>query len=160
MTRLVNLARHNAIALAALFIALGGTSYAAISLPANSVGARQIQPHSISPIKFQRNSIAGYVRDWARVDQAGHVTASRPRAHTVDWGETGQLPGGIVSWGQPIPKSCFALATASLASSAPHAYASAAVLSAGHKNSRFVGAQVSLSAPQTAVSVAVICPQP
>ncbi len=85
MTRLVNFARHNAIALAALFIALGGTSYAAISLPANSVGARQIKPHSISPNKFQRNSIAGYVRDWAKISGIGTVIASRPRAHTVNW---------------------------------------------------------------------------
>jgi hypothetical protein len=36
------LKRHH-IALLALFIALGGTSYAAISLPANSVGAKQLK---------------------------------------------------------------------------------------------------------------------
>ena len=35
--------RHNVVAYLALFVALGGTSYAAIRLPANSVGARQIK---------------------------------------------------------------------------------------------------------------------
>ena len=43
MTRLVAHARRNAIAYLALFVALGGTSYAAFSLPAGSVGARQLQ---------------------------------------------------------------------------------------------------------------------
>jgi hypothetical protein len=41
MTRILTHARSNLIALIALFVALGGTSYAAINLPAGSVGARQ-----------------------------------------------------------------------------------------------------------------------
>jgi hypothetical protein len=35
--------RRNAIACLALFVALGGSSYAAISLPSNSIGAKQIK---------------------------------------------------------------------------------------------------------------------
>lgn len=103
MTRLCTLARNNAIAILALFIAVGGTSYAALGIPAGSVGNRQLRNHSISPNKFQRSSIAGYVRDWAQIDAAGKVTASRPRAHIVNWVDGGLIPGGIVSWGQPIP---------------------------------------------------------
>lgn len=38
------------IAYLALFTALGGTSYAALSLPANSVGSRQIRNHSVKPL--------------------------------------------------------------------------------------------------------------
>src|SRR5215210_3205779 len=34
--------RHNTIALLALFVALGGTTYAATSLPRNSVGSNQV----------------------------------------------------------------------------------------------------------------------
>jgi len=34
--------RGNTIALLALFLALGGTTYAAVSLPANSVGTKQL----------------------------------------------------------------------------------------------------------------------
>jgi hypothetical protein len=37
----------NIVATLALFIGLGGASYAAVSLPANSVGAKQIQPNAV-----------------------------------------------------------------------------------------------------------------
>ena len=37
----------NVLASAAVFIALGGASYAAVSVPLNSVGSRQVQAHSI-----------------------------------------------------------------------------------------------------------------
>ncbi len=99
MTRVLNHLRSNVVAYLALFVALGGTSYAAISLPAGSVGNRQLKNHSISPIKFDRGSIAGYVRDWAEIDPSGQLVASRPNAHLVGWGETGAFPGGIVNWG-------------------------------------------------------------
>ena len=39
--------RGNAVAYIALFVALGGTSYAAINLPAGSVGTRQLQNQAI-----------------------------------------------------------------------------------------------------------------
>ena len=80
--------RSQAVAYAALFIALGGTGYAAINLPAHSVGARQLrrgavgnaqlQNHSVSPIKLAHGSIAGYVRDYAQVNGQGQLVASRP----------------------------------------------------------------------------------
>ena len=44
--------RGNVVAYIALFIALGGTSYAAFSLPAGSVGDRQIQNHAIGAAKL------------------------------------------------------------------------------------------------------------
>src|SRR2546429_468550 len=39
--------RRNAIALAALFVALGGTSYAAFGVPINSVGSAQLRNGAI-----------------------------------------------------------------------------------------------------------------
>ena len=45
--------RKNVVAYVALFVALGGTSYAAVSLPAGSVGNRQLKNHSITPIKLK-----------------------------------------------------------------------------------------------------------
>jgi hypothetical protein len=43
----------HAIAIAALFFALGGGAYAAVtSLPANSVGTKQLQNHSVTPVKL------------------------------------------------------------------------------------------------------------
>ena len=152
MTRVLNHLRSNVVAYLALFVALGGTSYAAISLPAGSVGNRQLKNHSISPIKFDRGSIAGYVRDWAEIDPSGQLVASRPDAHLIGWTET----GGIVNWGDAIPKAC--IATASTDAIPPATSAGVTVLW-GAKPGPYVGAQVLLSAP-TEVSVAVICPQP
>lgn len=47
----------NVVATLALFIALGGTGYAAVSLPRNSVGAQQIKPHSIDNSKIKKGSL-------------------------------------------------------------------------------------------------------
>ncbi len=44
--------RHHHLAIVALFIALGGTSYAATQLPANSVGTRQIRAGAVTPSKL------------------------------------------------------------------------------------------------------------
>jgi len=50
------LGRHltyaNAAATIALFVALGGTSYAALSLPAGSVGTRQLRSGAVTEAKL------------------------------------------------------------------------------------------------------------
>jgi hypothetical protein len=155
MTRILHHLKSNVVAYLALFIALGGTSYAAIRIPAHSVGNRQLKNHSVSADKLDRSSIAGYVRDFAVVDSLGKVEWSRPAAHTVGWNSTSGNPGGRVQWNRPIPKSCFALATTGVTPSI--SYASAELISAGSGPG---GAYVSLSDPQASVSVAIICPQP
>jgi hypothetical protein len=43
--------RHHHLALLALFLALGGTSYAAVALPANSVGTKQLRNKAVTPAK-------------------------------------------------------------------------------------------------------------
>jgi hypothetical protein len=48
----------NVVASAALFIALGGVSYAAIKLPKNSVGAKQIKADSITSSKVKNKSLS------------------------------------------------------------------------------------------------------
>ena len=45
------------VACTALAVALGGTSYAAITLPRNSVGTKQLQKNSITAFKLQSNSV-------------------------------------------------------------------------------------------------------
>ena len=67
LTRLLHLIRHNAIALIALFVALGGTSYAALNLPANSVGTRQLKNQSVSAAKLNPSSVAASIRAWANL---------------------------------------------------------------------------------------------
>jgi hypothetical protein len=58
--------RRNTVAYLALFVALGGTSYAAFNLP----------NHSIQPVKLNPRLIGGYVRAWASVRADGRVVAS------------------------------------------------------------------------------------
>jgi hypothetical protein len=47
----------NVVATLALFIALGGTSYAALKLPANSVGSAQIRNNAVTPSKIKDGSL-------------------------------------------------------------------------------------------------------
>lgn len=49
--------RRNAIALLALFVALGGASYAAIRVPANSVGTKQIRNGSLLARDFRAGQL-------------------------------------------------------------------------------------------------------
>lgn len=51
--------RGNTIALIALFLALGGTTYAAVSLPANSVGAKQLKKNAVINKKIKANAVTG-----------------------------------------------------------------------------------------------------
>ena len=91
MTRFLGHLRSNVVAYLALFVALGGTSYAAFSMPAGSVGNRALKNHSITPVKLDRSQIAGYVRDWAHDRPAGR---SWPRGRALTWcdGMTSRVP--------------------------------------------------------------------
>jgi hypothetical protein len=45
------------VALIALFVALGGSAYAAVNLPPNSVGAKQLKNGAITPAKIQNGAV-------------------------------------------------------------------------------------------------------
>lgn len=49
--------RRHHLAMLALFIALGGTSYAAVKLPANSVGSKQIKANAVTGAKVKNRSL-------------------------------------------------------------------------------------------------------
>src|SRR5579862_6895337 len=49
--------RRNAVAYLALFVALGGTSYAAVSIPRNSVGTNQLKNKAVTGPKVKRHSL-------------------------------------------------------------------------------------------------------
>src|SRR4051812_4326797 len=47
----------NVTSVLALFIALGGTGYAAVTLPRNSVGSAQIKSHAVSSSDLKSNAV-------------------------------------------------------------------------------------------------------
>ena len=57
--RYLRFLRRNTIALLALFIALGGTTYAATALPKNSVGPKQLRKNAVTGVKVKNNSLTG-----------------------------------------------------------------------------------------------------
>ena len=69
-----------AVALLSLFISLGGGAWAALNLPKNSVGTRQLKNSSVTAAKLHKNA----------------VTASKVKRHSLlatDF-KAGQLPSG------------------------------------------------------------------
>jgi hypothetical protein len=51
--------RANTLALLALFVALGGTTYAAGALPVNSVGTKQLKKNAVTNLKIKNNAVNG-----------------------------------------------------------------------------------------------------
>ncbi len=98
MNRLTQHVRSNVVAYLALFVALGGTSYAAINLPANSVGGTQIRNGSIKPVKLNHSLIGGVVRAWALVDANGRVLAGEGKPRVIVQRGTGATGHYTVFW--------------------------------------------------------------
>jgi hypothetical protein len=120
VTRITDFLRHNAIALAALFVALGGTSYAAVAIPKDSVGSRQLRKgavtsnkvHSgaITPGKLSTSGFGGRVLYLAEIGPDGSVAVSHPGGITAkDWAAG---TGGIVVFPRAFPRGCIPLAGA------------------------------------------------
>lgn len=115
MYRLIAHARANAVAYVALFVALGGTSYAAVNLPADSVGSPQLRSGavtasklangSITPAKLDRAAIGGSIRNWAHVLQNGTIAGGSRGARatltssqfTVGWGTRFSPRCGVIA---------------------------------------------------------------
>ena len=58
-SRLHNHVRHNVVGYIALFVALGGSAYAAASLPANSVGTKQLKNGAVKGKKLAKGAVTG-----------------------------------------------------------------------------------------------------
>jgi hypothetical protein len=96
--------RRNAVAYTALFVALGGTSYAAVKLPNNSVGTAQIKAGAVTASKLANGAVTGTkVRDGslapgdfkagsAPAGSAGPPGAPGPKGDRGSAGQNG-LPG-------------------------------------------------------------------
>lgn len=106
------LGRHH-LALLALFVALGGVSYAAVKLPANSVGTRQLKANSVIGSKVKNGSLTGAdvnasslgkVPSAANADSAtsaanaSHATSANSATNATHAADSDKL-GGISSAG-------------------------------------------------------------
>ncbi len=117
MNKVIQHIRGSAVGYLALFVALGGTSYA-LSLPAGSVGTRELRNGSvtskklangsITPVKLDPGAIGGSIRDWAFVNQDGSVIGGSHGVHASAPAQSGQPYD--VSWGNQFPRSCAVLA--------------------------------------------------
>jgi hypothetical protein len=67
-----------AVSIVALFVALGGTGYAALSLPKNSVGTQQIRNRSISTAKLKNRAVTK-----AKLNLSGVTVPAARRATTA-----------------------------------------------------------------------------
>jgi hypothetical protein len=157
MTRLIGHVRGNVIAYLALFCALGGSSYAAISLPKNSVGTKQLRNGAVTQKKFDAHSIPGYVAFWARINTSGGVLASSASATTLGWSGA----GGNIVFHAALPRNCFPLANATEPSGADASYISS-VESSSVSGRTEIGLTfhnvLTQQSPPLAVDVAEICP--
>ena len=109
MLKILTFIRRNAIALCALFVALGGTSYAALSLPPGSVGTRQLKNRAVTAAKLNPTSVAASVRTWATLDW---VDAWRVRHQAATFTFTTYPAGEVVSWQHTrFPRNCMASVT-------------------------------------------------
>lgn len=54
-----HLSYANVMATLAVFVSLGGGALAALHLPVNSVGTRQLKPHSVTGLKVREGSLTG-----------------------------------------------------------------------------------------------------
>lgn len=136
--------RANAVAYLALFVALGGTGYAATDLRPGSVRTRDLRNgavtaaklanHSVTPAKLSRKTIAGSVRHWADVEATGAVSSSSSRARVKGSPANG---GYAISWGDTFSHRCAAIAT-------PTGSAFLVGSSAGYTSTRIEGARPTL----------------
>ncbi len=59
LARVSSHVRHNVVGYLALFVALGGTSYAATQLPRNSVGTKQLKKGAVTSRKLANGAVTG-----------------------------------------------------------------------------------------------------
>lgn len=167
INRILQCLRSQSIGVLALFIALGGTSYAAVNLPSGSVGTSQLRDHSVTPAKLDTGARrpvklgpTADVRYWARVSARGKVIAGSPGARAQIGG-----PGlYLITWAhRPLGTNCMPFA------SVAGVFGLAVVFRDPNKPSRiFVESFVGLGAgdtpstytvrPPAPVDVIVVCP--
>jgi hypothetical protein len=80
------------ISLTALVVAMGGTSYAALSVPANSVGPAQLRNGAVTSKKIRNHAVTA-----AKIDARGLTVASAAHAGSADSATTANGAGTLAS---------------------------------------------------------------
>jgi hypothetical protein len=140
ISHLLSHARSNSIAYVALFVALGGTGYAAVSLAPGSVGTRALRNGavttkklangSVTPVKLNPGTIGGSVHHWIQVSAQGTIDSSSSRARVIGNPHQG---GYVITWSDTFSSKCIAVAT-------PTAPTLLVGPSSGYANARVTGA--------------------
>jgi hypothetical protein len=112
MTHVLAYLRHHALAALALvcsLLSLAGASYAAFSLPAGSVGTRELKNRAVTAAKLNPTSVAASIRAWANLRWNG---AWLVQASTSDIRVTTVAGGEVVNWRHTrFPRDCMASVT-------------------------------------------------
>lgn len=97
--------RRNTVGYLALFVALGGTSYATLT-----ISGSQIRNGTIGAVKLNPQSISASIRAWAIVYADGSGASAGPSSSPVQVRATGT--GEVVTWKhQRFKRNCMASAT-------------------------------------------------
>lgn len=96
----------NVMATLALFVALGGSAYAATRLPKDSVGAKQLQKNAVTTAKVKNGAITGQK---IKLSTLGTVPSASSAATAGSAGTAGTASNANALGGQPA--SAFAAST-------------------------------------------------
>ena len=80
------------VALIALMVSLGGTGYAAFTLPRNSVGTKQLKNGAVTPAKVKRHSLTGAQINFKKL---GSVPTARTAGRALTASPRGPAGGGL-----------------------------------------------------------------
>jgi hypothetical protein len=101
------LGRHvtfaNVVSLMALFVALSGGAYAALKLPANSVGARQLKRHAVTPGKVSPRTVKLFRGQTGDTGPQGPQGIQGPQGAKGDTGPSTGPAGGSLQGSYPNP---------------------------------------------------------
>ena len=111
MTKLrARLTYANVMATIAVFIALGGASYAAVKLPKNSVGAKQIKKNAVTTAKIKNGAVTGpklNLSTLGTVPEASHAQSADQRTAPIM--RTARTPLAGCPWSSSSVRAPFPL---------------------------------------------------